>query len=76
MNQILIFCVLMLLSHPLLAANEVPQVSMLHVGQHHQGEPFLRQKDAQQGQHIAVVKTLHYNAFLQKLLHLLNICYP
>ena len=67
--------VLMPLLYPLLAAYEVSQVPVLHVRQHHQREPFLWQEDAQQRQHIAVVETLHYDAFLQKLLHLLHICY-
>lgn len=61
--------------HPLLAAYEVSQVPVFHVRQHHQREPLLRQEDAQQRQNIDVVETLHYDPFLQKLLHLLHVCY-
>ena len=51
-------------AYPLFAAYEVPQVPVLHVGQHHQGEPFLRQQDAQQRQHVGVVEALHDDALL------------
>ena len=67
--------VLEALFYPPLTAYEVPQVPVLHVGKHHQGEPLLWQQDAQQRQHVGVVEPLHQDTLLQELLHLLHICY-
>lgn len=53
----------------------MPQVPVFHVWQNHKREPFLWQEDAQQRKHVAVMEALHYDAFLQKLLHLFHICY-
>lgn len=54
----------------------MPDVAVLHVGQHHQGEPFSRQHDAQQRQDVRVVEALHDQALSEKLVHLLQICDP
>lgn len=64
------------LTYPPFTEYEVAQVSMFHIGQHHQGEPLLRQQDTQQGENIGVMELLHQDALSQKLLHLLQVCDP
>ena len=51
-------------------------IPMFHVREHHQGESFFRQHDAQQWQYVRVVETFHDDAFSEELVHLAHICDP
>lgn len=54
----------------------MPQISMLHVRQNHQGEPFFGQHDAQQWQYVRVVEAFHDDALSEELVHFTQICDP
>lgn len=56
-----------------LIPDEVAQITMLHVGQHHQRRALSGQADAQQRQHVGMAEIFHDDALLQKLGHFLNI---
>lgn len=53
-----------------LVADEVAQVTVLHVGQHHQWRALWWEADAQQGEDVRVAEVLHDDAFLKELGHL------
>lgn len=52
------------------------QISMLHIWQNHQGEPFFGQRDTQQWQYVRVVKAFHNDPLSEELVYFLEICYP
>lgn len=56
-----------------LIADEVPQVAVLHVGQHHQRRALLWEADPQKRENVGVAEVLHDDAFLQELRHLLQV---
>lgn len=68
----LICCII----YPLLRADEMPYIPMLHVWKNHQREPFFRQHDAKKGQYVWMVETFHYDALPEELVHLSQICDP
>lgn len=61
-------------SYVAFVADEVAQVSVLHVGQNHQRRALGRQADTQQRQHVGVAEVLHDDALFQELGHLVQVC--
>lgn len=59
--------------YPLLAADELAQVPVAHVGQDDKGQPVAGQAHPQQREHLRVVEALHEDALAQELLHLLQV---
>lgn len=57
-----------------LVADEVAQVTMLHVGQNHERRALRWQADTQQRENIGVAEVLHDDTLLQELGYLLQIC--
>lgn len=48
------------------------QVSVVHIGQQHKGQPFRGQHNTDEGQHVWVVQTAHEQPLTQEGLHLLQ----
>lgn len=57
-----------------LVADEVAQVTMLHVGQNHERRALRWQADTQQRENVGVAEVLHDDTLLQELGYLLQIC--
>ena len=59
-----------------LVPDKVPEVTVLHVWQHHQRRALRGQTDPQERQHVGVAEVLHDDPLLQELRHLLQVSNP
>lgn len=57
-----------------LVADEVAQVTVLHVGKNHEWRALRWQADTQQRENVGVAEVLHDDTLLQELGYLLQIC--
>lgn len=57
-----------------LVPDEVAEIPVLHIRQHHQRGALGGQADAQQRQYIGMAEIFHDDPLLQKLCYFLNIC--
>lgn len=69
-------CVCVCASYVCLVPDKVPEVSVLHVWQHHQRRALRGQTDPQERQHVGVAEVLHDDPLLQELRHLLQVSNP
>lgn len=57
-----------------LIPDEVTEIPMLHVRQHHQRRALTGQANAQERQYIGMAEIFHDDSLLQKLCHFFDIC--